>query len=247
MSHLTERGALQIYEWYSDIERRLSEVVRVLPFIEADELKNVRSPRLASILLEAASLVDTLLRDQLPSSFTRPNGKTTIKRYATIVDYRRELDPTLHLSTTQSLLLHGVPLLLSPFSTWVHPTDKTLEWWDSYNKLKHDRLASSVAVTLEDCLHATCALNHVMMRIPTVCTLVFRFRWAQIAGYNPQIAIQDITRETSRPYVAYTNFFATFLCQFRFASVDDIRPILFRNSERLQSHLGRLGNLAEFR
>lgn len=247
MSHLTERTALQVYEWYLDIERRLTEVVRVLPFIEAAELHNVRSPRLASILLEAASLVDTLLRDQLPSRFTRPDGKTTTKRYATIVDYKRELDPTLRLSTSQSLLLHGMPSLLSPFSAWTYPTVQTLKWWDSYNKLKHDRLASSVTVTLEDCLYAMCALNHVMMRLPTISTLVFRFGWAQIAGYNPQIAIQDLTRPTPQPYVAYTEFFATFLCEFWFASVDDVRPIMFRNSERLQSHLGRLGNMAESR
>lgn len=245
MSQLNESSVLQIYEWYMDIERRLCEVVRVLPFVEAAQLKEVCSPRLASILLEVASLVDTLLRDQLPESFVRANCKTTQKEYANITDYRNELESVLGLSCSQSLLLVGLPSLLSPFAPWADSEDCELPWWRAYNGLKHDRLSRSGEVTLEDCLQAACALNQVMMNVPIIRSLVFRFGWAQLAGHNPQMAINVLGKSADQGYVAYTDFFATFLCPVTYRSVDDIRPIDFRNSERLQSHLGRLLNAGE--
>jgi len=245
MSQLNESSVIQIYEWYMDIERRLCEVVRVLPFVEAAQLKEVRSPRLASILLEVASLVDALLRDQLPESFIGAKGKTKQKKNANIDDYRKELEPGLGLSGSQSLLLMGLPSLLRPFAPWADSNDNVLPWWRAYNKLKHDRLSRSGEVTLEDCLQAACALNQVMMNVPIIRSLVFRFGWAQLAGHNPQMAINVLGKSADQGYVAYTDFFATFLCPVTYRSVDDIRPIDFRNSEGLQSHLGRLLNAGE--
>ena len=78
------------------------------------------------------------------------------------------------------------------------------------------------------------------MKLPAVRRLAFRFGWAQLAGHNLKFAIEDLERCTDQSYVAYTEFFATFLCPVAYQSVDDIQPIMFRNSERLQSHLGRL-------
>lgn len=240
MSQLTESSVHQVYAWYTDIERRLSEVVRVLPFVEAAQLKEVRSPRLASILLEAASLVDTLLRDQLSDSFKRQNGKTIKKKFAIICDYRRILEPDLKLSSSQSLLLLGLPSLLSPFGPWADSNDLPLPWWGAYNGLKHDRSSGSGAVTLEDCLQAACALNQVMMNVPIIRSFVFRFGWAQLVGHNPQMAIKDLGKSLDQGFVAYTDFFATFLCPVTFRFVDDIDTGMFQNSEGLQSHLGRL-------
>ncbi len=216
MSQLTESSVHQVYDWYTDIERRLSEIVRVLPFVEAAQLKEVRSPRLASILLEAASLFDTLLRDQLPEKFIGAKGKTTLKKNANIANYRKIIEPDLRLSSSQSLLLLGLPSLLSPFGPWADSNDLPLPWWGAYNGLKHDRLSESVAVTLEDCLQAACALNQVMMNVPMIRSFVFRFGWAQLVGHNPQMAIKDLGKSPDQGFVAYTEFFATFLCPVTF-------------------------------
>jgi hypothetical protein len=245
MSHLTESSVHQVYEWYMDIERRLGEVVRVLPFVETAQMKDERSPRLASILLEVASLVDTLLKDQLPDSFMREEGRPIRKKNANINDYRVKLEPVLKLSRSQSLLLLGLPSLLSPFAPWADSEDYKMPWWRAYNRLKHDRLSGSGGVTLADCLQAACALNQVMMNVPIIRSFVFRFGWAQLAGHNPQMAIKVLGKSADQGYVAYTDFFATFLCPVTYRSVDDIRPIDFRNSERLQFHLGRLLNASE--
>ena len=250
MSHLTERTAIQVYDWYTDIERRLMEIVRILPFVEHAELNNFRSPRLVPILLEAASLVDVLLRDQLPSEFTRQNGKKCLKRNATISDYMPQLNPSLRLSDSQSLLLHGLPVLISPFAAWNDQAESKLRWWSAYNELKHDRLAGSGSATLQDCLYATCALNQTMMKLPIIAKLSLRFGWVNISeDQKPETSISSLAKSSHIPYitsyVAYTDFFATFLWEGNFVSVDAISPKIFRNSERLQSHLGRRGNIVE--
>lgn len=80
MSSLDEKSAIEVYDWYLDIERRLSEIVRVLPFVDSSGLNNISSPRLASILLESASLIDSLLRDQMPDKFDRMSSEKKIDK-----------------------------------------------------------------------------------------------------------------------------------------------------------------------
>jgi hypothetical protein len=128
MNHLSESSAHQVYECYADIERRLQEVVRVLPFVHADELRRIRSHRLASILLESASLIDAVLRHHLPENFVRANGKTATRDRANFSDYRAQLDGQLQLSNAKSLLLFGVPALLTPFEEW-RSNEKSPDWW----------------------------------------------------------------------------------------------------------------------
>jgi len=243
MATLSERDAIQVYEWYSDIERRLLDVVRVLPFVEYESLKGIHSPRLAAVLLETASLVDTLFRHQMPDTFKRSKGKGGEKRKATILDYRDVLEKDLKLALSRSLLLKGVPVLLSPFSAWATATPE-IPWWRAYNGLKHDRLGNSIAVTLAHCVDALCGLNQLMLKIPQIRELVFRFGWADLAGWNPRVAIRDLQDpKVTYGYIAYTDFFATFLHPVRYATVEDIWPTAFRNSDRLKAHLGRMDSM----
>jgi hypothetical protein len=244
MSNITEPIAYQIYNWYADIERRLSEIVHILPFVEYSDLKNIRSPRLASILLESASLIDTILRDQLPNSFVFvKNGKTITKQNAStcIEHYFQELQPIFKFSDSKSILLSGIPTILNPFEVWASQTYTPLSWWQTYNGLKHDRLVNSSSVTLETCLQATCALNQVMMKIPAISKYVFRFKWADPAGVNIEIAIDDFEgrQVANQAYIAYTDFFATFLCHTNYITIADIEPQRFRNCERLQTLLSK--------
>jgi len=246
MASISEHSALEVYEWYSDLERRLLDIVQVVPFIEYSELESIRSPRLASVLLEAASLVDTLFRNLMPSNFLRPDGKEAKALDANIIDYRRVLEPKLNLASSQSLLLRGLPTLISPFSPWKNTNQQTLSWWKSYNNIKHNRLDTASEVSMAHCIGALCALNQLMLKIDPILKLVFRFGWADVGGYNPTLAIRDLKNpDVVMGYVAYTEFFATFLKPVKFSHVDEIRPIMFRNSQRLQAHLGRLGTKTE--
>ena len=235
-----------MYEWYSDLEARLEEVIRVAPFVHVDQAASIHSPRLASVHLEAASLVDTLFRSQLSDPFKRPNSKETPLQRANIEDYRRLLNPELMLESRKSLLLLGVPSLLCPFDSWRSPKTDSLDWWRKYNDLKHDRLRSAANISLLDCIQALCALNQLMLSLDGVVQLVFRFGWADLAGYNPANAKGELRNRALRHgFIAYTRFFAFFLNSITFTSVESIRPIEYRNNEKLAAHLGRLGTEAE--
>lgn len=173
----------------------------------------------------------------MPAQFAGANGKRRVKKDANIEDYRQVLEPDLQLAQSKSLLLKGVPVLLSPFSAWATTTSR-IDWWKAYNGLKHDRLKDARNVTLKHCIDALCALHQAMLKVVEIRRLVFRFGWADTGGYNPSIAIKDLENpKITMGYVAYTELFATFLHPAHFATVDDIRPVMFRNKERLESHL----------
>lgn len=61
-----EEVVIEIYEWYENIESRLSEIIGVVPFASVKELEKIQSPRLVSIIIETCSIIDTLLRAQMP-------------------------------------------------------------------------------------------------------------------------------------------------------------------------------------
>lgn len=242
---LSTKQAHEVYEWYHDLESRLTLIIGVVPFVDIASTSATKSPRLASILLEAASLVDSLLRSQMPSEFTRLNGDRKTPRDANIFDYYALLEPELKLSASSSIVLVGLPCMLHPFESWQSSNDSP-DWWRKYNKLKHSRLESADNVTLYDCLLATCALKNVIVREDTARSLVFRMGWSDLAQHNPSVAHDELKADNSTmPYLAYTNFFATSLHETAYSSLGQVRPGLFKNSNRLQAVIGRMGNSVE--
>ena len=243
METISEPAALEVYEWYADLEARLLEITRVVPFLDTNQAASIHSPRLASVHLEAASLIDTLFRSQLPDPFQNHAGDEVKRKRANIIDYHKIVNPGLRLESRKSLLLKGMPTLLSPFNAWANEDSHSPDWWQGYNKLKHDRLASAREISLLDCIYALCGLNQLMLSLNGIVQLVFRFGWADVAGYNPTEALKELNNHRlSHGYIAYTEFFAYFLNRVDFDSVAAIRPVQFRNSERLMSHLGRMAS-----
>ncbi len=245
MEKLTEYSATELYQWYADLEDRILEVVRIVPFIKASEMVDIRSPKLAPILLESASLVDALFRVQMPDKFVRGN-KNVERKNANIQDYFRHIEPQLELSGMSSLLLVGIPDMVSPFANWSGVEEYVaLPWWKAYNELKHNRLSLAARITLEDCIHATCALNQLMMKTPEVRQYVFRHQWVQLVGENPQIALESLGNNGPSGFASYSKFFSTFLFQARWRTVADIRPVNVKNRTILEAHLGRLASKHE--
>ncbi|TOM56110.1 hypothetical protein CGH75_16905, partial [Vibrio parahaemolyticus] len=70
-----EEVVIEIYEWYENIESRLSDVVGIVPLSSEKDLAKIHSPRLVSIIIETCSVIDTLLRAQMPERFKRPGAK----------------------------------------------------------------------------------------------------------------------------------------------------------------------------
>ena len=236
----SEEVTIEIFEWYKNLEQRLLEVTNILPIVNEADLKRYRSPRLVPILVETCSIIDTLFRAAIPEKFNRPTGRETTRRGANIYDYYRELEKTFQLTNTKTLLLYGKPSILSPFDKWSEDSNKPMEWWKTYNRLKHDRLKASNEANLFHCINALCALMQVMTKFSSIMEFSLRVNWIQTAGYNPVLAIEDVCKINDSKYVTYSELFATFLAPNTWQTVDDIRPINIRNSDKLIAHLGRL-------
>ena len=236
---------IEIFEWYQNIEKRLLEITSIVPFANESDLKKVQSPRLVPLITEACSVIDTLFRELMPDRFNRPKGRKMTKKGANIYDYFRELESELYLKTTKSLLLQGKPIILCPFENWSENSKTPMPWWQINNRLKHNRIKASKEVNLYHCISALCALMQLMTKIPTIMELSLRFNWVQTAGFNPILAIEDITNINNSKYVAYSEFFASFLSPVNWDSPDEVRPVSLRNNEKLIGHLGRLATNAE--
>jgi hypothetical protein len=109
-------------------------------------------PKTRELLILACTEVENLWSDYI----RRARG--AVKKSYTTKDYVRLLSP-LHLAEYQ-IRLTPYPSVeaLRPFNAWTttQPT-QSLEWYDAYNKAKHDRTTNLHLATLSRCIQAVSA------------------------------------------------------------------------------------------
>lgn len=134
---------------YTSLENKLSECLDFLPYI--NENKNVSSPKFIPIILDACSLIDSILRDFINVD----NNRNSLKQIIV------ETDEYFDLENTISIFLIPDYVFLNPFS---FSKTKVPFWWDSYNYIKHDRLNNYSKATYEIAVLSVCALHQVIVR-----------------------------------------------------------------------------------
>ncbi|WP_339748382.1 hypothetical protein [uncultured Rubinisphaera sp.] len=113
---------------------------------------NVWSPQFAQIIMDCASQIDSLWKaveqTQTPPS---SNKKLTIQDHW--VRYRS-------LVATQKVIFFGGPnpAVIEPFLAWNDLSFRSPDWWQAYNKLKHDRFSNQTSATMSHALHAVAGL-----------------------------------------------------------------------------------------
>lgn len=106
------------------------------------------------LLILACTEVENLWAQYMRLANTTPTGRTF-----TTNDYVKLLTP-LHLEEYLiSCKLLGNSYPIKPFSQWnaSNPT-QSLQWYNAYNKTKHDRERHFSEATLENCIHAIAAV-----------------------------------------------------------------------------------------
>ncbi len=239
MTSFLEEEVFELYEWYSNLENRIRVILEIIPFGGRKDLKKISTPRLVPILVEAASIIDSIFRRLFPDRVLRPNKKYITKKGANIFDFFRELEADLKLTKTSSLAMISPPLLLIPFEEWSDSAPNKLKWWRAYNRLKHDRIKWGEEANLLYTLNALCGLHQLMMKIPDILKYSLRFKWVHRGGYSPEALIDDISKPNSSDFLSYTNYFCTPLKPTLWDSVDQIRPARYHNAETLANFLGR--------
>jgi transposase len=134
---------------FSSLEERLIECLDFLQYTE--ENHNIVSPRFVPIILDACSLIDSILK-----AFVGKHEKKSNLKY-----YSQNTERYLELDSAFSIFLNTQLEFLNPFSSW---QSKVPHWWSAYNHLKHDRLNNYSEATYENTVLSLCALHQVISR-----------------------------------------------------------------------------------
>jgi hypothetical protein len=151
---------------FIDLEVQLQDCLNVAPYIHAN--RQVVSPKFATILIEACSLIDSIFSDLLGAK-----NKTSLK------DYAQAFEPSIDLVRNMTLFLNTPIMVLRPFELW---RKEQPEWWAAYNSLKHDRINNFESATLENTVLALCALHQVMARCKLFLGPFLKVGWIDTAN-----------------------------------------------------------------
>lgn len=164
---VTEQNAELIVGWYKDLEERLISVIEVVPY-NHDNM-SVVLPKLASIVVEAGSLVDTVLREEFI-------GKKK-KNDLSIIDFAPHYEGQYSFSEIKTLIYRYPPRYIQPFSGWVNASTNKYDeliWWKNYNRLKHNRIQEANLATLDTAMKSLCALHQVISQIDSFFKNLYR-------------------------------------------------------------------------
>jgi hypothetical protein len=199
----------QVLRWYERLENALLDFQTHVPLTLDNE--SLKVPVLASVLLDAGGLVDSVFRDLTWDP--APNAKR--RDECRIDDFARFYAGIFSLPYTKSMLLTWPARLRNPFGPWADILAGSgytpLPWWRGYNKLKHDRLRNLSACTVGVALDALCALHQVLSRRQDMARLLVKAGWWPLCGWNPEVIFQETDDWSLRSgtWVVQTKLFAT--------------------------------------
>ncbi|WP_028877599.1 hypothetical protein [Teredinibacter turnerae] len=133
---------------FSELENKVIECMEYIPFIDINE--SVVSPKFVPVLMEACSLIESIFRHN-----TSEGGRLNLKKYSAI------FEPALDLEGAKTLFLTSQLHILTPFENWLNTSP---EWWDAYNRVKHDRIGHYSESTYSHTISALAALHQVISR-----------------------------------------------------------------------------------
>lgn len=155
-------------ESFLELEQRFDDFVRAVPI--APEHNRVHSPLLASILLDACSLIETVLKSSMDNA--RHNGVNNIvdlrgRRYS-------QTQPYLNIGNLKTVFR---PDMFYTKPVWYLPRGESSfpwyqlrtqnahpRWWGEYNSVKHSRFENNHKATLLTTLHALKGLFLILVQ-----------------------------------------------------------------------------------
>lgn len=153
---------LQLSRAYINIEKELRSIFN---FIEPDEKnKDVFSFELYSLLLRSCTEVELNCKQIMEANGANPQG-----HFFTMTDYKK-LEKSSLLSkytatfsnwrqrNTTSQELEYTRKEFCPFSNFDTSIGKSPDWYDAYNKVKHNREENLEMASLENCMNAVAGI-----------------------------------------------------------------------------------------
>lgn len=211
MAYDSNIDSITIWHEYEYLEADFVKCVRYLPFIP--ENYNVWSPHFSDLIIRIGSVFDSFLKKALfCESLNSINDIETIRskkpRYINMADYHTVFNDLHHLFSKKIFNLYTFEPFI-PFSEWKE-INTTLEWWEAYRKLKHNRFENKEVATLKATFNALGALFLVIILHPETAEILVDFDI--IHGNYDKKCIKNIISGKERqcdmvPIYAKTNLF----------------------------------------
>jgi len=166
------------WNYFLALERDMETVARYVEF--AKDNFETYSIELAHLLFAAASEVDVLCRQFCED--IKPSVKDERRNIHT---FRKMLTKARPKIGTEQVFVRRFGLVLTLGDSWADPKKDPPEWWEAYNKVKHERGTHFKQATLKNALNALAAL--------LIMFFYHRCHVANKTGFL--ISDQDITRE----------------------------------------------------
>jgi hypothetical protein len=203
---MDEFAAGQLLDWYERIESGILTFAEHVPLVSEND--GFQAPMLASYLIDAAGLIDSVFRDMTKEMNEVSRG--SIKRDdCNIIDFYELHNTNLDLNNTRSIMLVSPARTRFPFSMW-KDRYATLPWWKAYNDLKHDRLTNIRVSTVGAALDALSGLHQVISRRIDLVPMLIRRGWLSTGNWALHAVIEEAGRgKLPDVFVVQTSLFAT--------------------------------------
>ncbi len=241
----------QVLAWYERLERDTLEFGEKVPLTPQNE--SLQSPFLATTLIDACSLLDSVFRDMTPDHVVI-DGASKKKSECKIPDFAQLHTAKLDLPNTRSLMLVSPPSYRIPFKAWepiiAGNGYRPLPWWQASNELKHDCLTNLDRATLGVTLDALCALNQVLAKRLDIIPFLMRRGWFPLGGLPVDYILKRLEQgQLPDVFVVQTELFAVPVGQPLGASpglpqfpeaLSELEPWRYKCKPELIAFLGRV-------
>ncbi len=168
--------------WYKNNVEDFHKILKIVPYNSNN--KSVIIPRLSPIIIESCSLLDTVFFSLYKGNEKKPD----------IRDYKKYYNKKLKLSSIKTLFYSEKAIIIQPFEDWEKTTAQASPfWWDSYNKLKHDRSNQMHESTLENTVYSLVALNQFLARNVDFFEALYRHDLI-VTNYNPEFINKEFDK-----------------------------------------------------
>lgn len=230
---IDEATVTNIIKWYESLENQMIDFLKYVP----PQTQNMKtwSPRLATLIVEACSLIDSLLRYISPSRGTVQEEEKERKRLK-VPDFAELYSAERRLPDRKVIVLTSPPEYRSPFYIWKANPSKSPQWWTANNDLKHSRIDSFTKATLETAIDALAGSLLIIATTPQVIPGLVRHGYLDLSGRDALSTIKNLQNRYGELATLETPLFAiSFSNDPLPENIHEFNPRLYGGSSRLKA------------
>lgn len=185
-----------VMDSYIIAEDMLVDFLRFIPY--CSEHMSVWSPMLVTIILESCSQLDSLWKYQAKQSRFVTKQNLTIKDYFTYFGSR--------VSSKEVVFWGEEAQLIQPYANWVDVSAykseyyASLNWWDAYNDLKHNRFLNRTQATLHNAVQSLAGLFVAIVKCENCRSGMVKEGW--VSAMHPNLEA-CLTEDSPKDYMRY--------------------------------------------